>query len=297
MNPTPSLRGVLTALVTPFDASGAVDEPAFRRLVERQIAAGVHGLVPCGTTGETPALDDREWERLIAITAELARGRLPVIAGTGTNNTAQSIARTRRAKELGATAALVVTPYYNKPNPAGLTAHFVAIAAEGGLPVVLYNVPGRTGLNAQPELVLQIAQHPQIVAVKEASGQLSQAQTILAQRRPDFAVLSGEDELTCAITLMGGDGVISVISNVDPMGTVAMIEAALAGRVDQARRAHYRQQELIRALFVETNPVPSKAALAQLGLCADIVRPPLAVASAATRERVASELTRLGLTR
>ncbi len=292
---TLALRGVFTALVTPFTESGSIDESAFHRLLERQIALGVHGVVPVGTTGETPALDDAEWERVIEWTVKGAKGRVPIVVGTGTNNTAQSIARTRRAQQLGADAALVVTPYYNKPNPEGLTAHFHAIADEGGLPIVFYNVPGRTGLNVPPELILRIAQHPRIAAVKEASGNLGQAQSLIEQRREPLAVLSGEDELTCAMTLMGGDGVISVVSNVDPAGTVRIVEAALAGDCATARREHYRQQSLIRSLFCETNPVPAKSALSLLGLCRDAVRSPLARASESTRLRLQRDLAALGL--
>jgi 4-hydroxy-tetrahydrodipicolinate synthase len=289
------VRGVFTALVTPFHPNGELDEAALTRSIERQIAGGVHGLVPVGTTGETPALDDAEWERVIALTVEVARRRVPIVPGTGTNNTRQSIARTRRARELGADAALVVTPYYNKPNPEGLAAHFRAIARDGGLPLVFYNVPGRTGLNAAPEAILKIAEDPEIVAVKEASGVLAQAQTLIERRPERLSVLSGEDELTCAMTLMGGDGVISVVSNIDPQGTVRIVEAALAGDAAGARREHYRQQALIRSLFCETNPVPAKAALAILGLCGDVVRPPLARAAESTFSRLRADLARLGL--
>jgi 4-hydroxy-tetrahydrodipicolinate synthase len=292
----PILRGVFTALVTPFRADGSIDRDALTRLVQRQLAGGVQGLVPCGTTGETPAFEEHEWDEVVGLTIELARGTALVVPGTGTNNTRHSIARTRRAKELGADAALVVTPYYNKPNPDGLVAHFRAIANGAGLPLVLYNVPGRTGQNVPPELVLRVAAEvPGVIAVKEASGHLAQAQTIIAGRRPGFAVLSGEDELTCAMTLMGGDGVISVVSNVDPAGTVRLVNAALAGDAPAARAEHYRQQALIRALFAETNPVPAKAALAQLGQCNDVVRPPLAAASGATRETLRAALRAAGL--
>ncbi len=287
-----ALRGVLTALVTPFRQDLSVDEAAFTRLVRRQLEAGIHGLVPCGTTGETPVLSDAEWERVIAITVELAAGRVPVVAGTGTNGTAHSIERTRRAKALGADAALVVTPYYNKPNPDGLVGHYRAVAKEGGLPLVVYNVPGRTGLNAQPELVLRIAEIEGVVAVKEASGNLGQAMSIVARRRPGFAVLSGEDELNVPMILMGGDGAISVLSNVDPAGTVRMTEAALAGDVAAACREHYRMLDLTRALFAETNPVPCKAALSLLGLCEWTVRLPLAHAADATLARLKGALER-----
>ncbi len=293
----PALRGVFTALVTPFTPTGEIDREAFRSLVERQLAAGVHGLVPCGTTGETPSMTLEEWEWIVRTTVELAGGRVPVVPGTGSNNTRQTIERTRRAKELGADAALVVTPYYNKPNPAGLAAHFRAVLDEGGLPVVFYNVPGRTGRNALPAEILALADHPRLAAVKEASGNLGQAMTIVRERREGLAVLSGEDELTCAMVLMGADGVISVLSNVDPEGTVRMVEAALAGDVARAREEHYRLLPLTRALFAETNPVPAKAALALLGLSGDAVRPPLAPASEATREKLRAALAEAGLAR
>jgi 4-hydroxy-tetrahydrodipicolinate synthase len=289
------LRGVLTALVTPFRKDGSVDDEAFRSLVERQIEQGVHGLVPCGTTGETPALSRNEWESVVSATVEITAGRLPVVPGTGTNNTAESIERTKRAAELGANAALVVTPYYNKPNPAGLHAHYKAIAEEGGLPVVVYNVPSRTGLNVSPERVLELASIPEIVAVKEASGSLGQAMTIVAAGEEKLSLLSGEDDLTCAMTLMGGDGVISVVSNVDPGGTVRMVEAALSGDAGLARQLHYRLLPLMGALFAETNPVPAKAALALLGLAKDVVRPPLSSASESTRERLRQALAAAGL--
>lgn len=284
------LQGVLTALVTPFRPDFSIDEAAFEKLVHRQLESGVQGLVPCGTTGETPALEDHEWAWLISRTVALVAGKVPVVAGTGTNNTSHSIARTKRAKELGADAALVVTPYYNKPNPEGLLAHFRAVAEQGGLPVVLYNVPGRTGLNMTPDLVLAAAKIPGVMAVKEASGSLGQAMTILSSRDSHLAVLSGEDEMTAPMMLMGAEGVISVVSNVDPQGAVRMVAAAAAGDVGTTRREHYRLLELTRALFCETSPAPAKAALARLGWCGDQVRLPLAPASAATRQRLEKAL-------
>lgn len=289
------LEGVFTALVTPFDGQGEFDQGTFRALVQRQLEAGVAGLVPCGTTGETPALTEREWERVIATTLEVAGGRVPVIPGTGSNNTAQTIERTRIVRELGADAALVVTPYYNKPNPSGLMAHYRAICAEALLPVVVYNVPSRTGLHLSAEQMLALADIEGVIAIKEASGNLSQAMTILSSRPQGLSLLSGEDELTCPMVLMGGDGVISVVSNVDPEGTVRMVRAALDGHTDEARREHYRLLRLTRALFAETNPVPAKAALAELGLMSHRVRPPLAPASAATVEQLRDGLRAAGL--
>ncbi len=288
------LRGVFTALVTPFRRDGAVDKDAFARLVDRQLAAGVAGLVPCATTGEAPALEDAEWDELVAAAVRQAKGHAVVMPGAGTNNTPRSVARVRRARELGADAALVVTPYYNKPNPDGLAEHFRQVAT-AGLPVVAYNVPGRTGLNATPDLILRLAGLAGVVGVKEASGSLGQAMSIVQGRPPGFAVLSGEDELTAPMALMGGDGVVSVVSNVDPAGAVKMVDAALSGDVAAACAEHYRLLPLVRALFVETNPVPCKAALALLGLVEDVVRPPLAAASAATRSKLTDGLQRAGL--
>lgn len=288
-------QGVFTALVTPFDAESRLDEVAYRRLADRQVAAGISGLVPCGTTGETPTLSSDEWETCIKTAVEAAAGKVPVIAGTGTNDTLTSIQRTQRAKELGADAALVVTPYYNKPNPEGLRRHYASIAQDGGLPVVVYNVPSRTGLNMKPEQVFDVAKIDGILAVKEAAGDMSQALDLLAGRPASLRVLSGEDDLTCGMMLMGGDGVVSVVSNVAPEMTVAMARAALAGDAETARRHHMQLLPLIRTLFSETNPVPAKAALAQMGLCEPHVRPPLYVASEATRKRVSADLDQLGL--
>jgi 4-hydroxy-tetrahydrodipicolinate synthase len=272
-----------------------LDEEAYRRLIARQLDAGVRGLVPCGTTGEAPALDLDEWETLVGIALEMAAGRVPVVPGTGTNNTARSVERTRRARDLGADAALVVTPYYNKPNTEGLVDHYRAVAGQGGLPVVVYNVPSRTGRNVTPVELLRIAEIDGVVAVKEAAGSLVQAQQILRQRPDRLAVLSGEDPVTCAMVLVGADGVISVVSNVDPAGTVRMMEAALRGDAKTAREEHYRLEPLVEALFAETNPVPVKRALALLGLCGATMRPPLAAASEATTAKLGAALAALGL--
>lgn len=290
-----SWQGVFTALVTPFQSNGSLDEPALERAIVRQLEAGIDGLVPAGSTGEAATLEEREWERVIEITVRMTEQRVPVIAGTGTNSTQSTIARTRRARELGANGALVVSPYYNKPNPSGLKAHYLAVAEQGGLPVVLYNVPGRTAQNLMPEQILEIAQDARIVAVKEASGVLGQAIGLIANRRVDLAVLSGEDELTVPMCLMGGDGVISVVSNVDPAGTVRMVHAALKGDVATAREHHYRQLPLMRALFAESNPVPCKAVFERWGWGTSFVRAPLAPASPATRELLAGALERAGL--
>jgi 4-hydroxy-tetrahydrodipicolinate synthase len=286
---------VFTALATPFRDDGTLDQEAYRRLIDRQLEAGVHGLVPCGTTGETPSLSVEEWETLVTIAVRAAEGRVPVVPGTGSNNTYVTIDRTREARELGADAALVVTPYYNKPNTEGLVAHYRAVAQQGGLPVVVYNVPSRTGRNVTPAELMRIAEIGGIVGVKEAAGDLVQAQRIVAERPDSLALLSGEDPVTCAMVLLGADGVISVVSNVDPAGTVRMVEAALAGDVRTAREAHYRLQPLIAALFAETNPVPVKMALHLLGLIGPRMREPLAEASEATVATLRGALDGLGL--
>jgi 4-hydroxy-tetrahydrodipicolinate synthase len=274
-------RGAFTALVTPFRADGAIDEETFRALVRRQIDSCIHGLVACGTTGETPTLSHEEDEWMIATTLEVAaerpsRDRLRVIAGTGSNSTATAIRSTRRAAALGVDAALVVAPYYNKPDQRMLEAHFRAVADEGDLPIIVYNVPGRTGVNVEAATLLRLAEHPRIVAVKEASANMDQIATILSERPADFSVLAGDDTWTMPMLAMGGDGVISTCSNEIPGQMTEMCDAAFAGDWDAARRIHERWLPLMRANFVGgPNPVPVKAALALMGLTTDMVRMPL----------------------
>ncbi len=274
------LRGAFTALVTPFTADGAIDERAFKDFVDWQLMAGIDGIVPCGTTGESPTLSSAEKDALIDWAVEAARThesgrRVAVIAGTGTNDTAASIAATRRAAALGADAALVVTPYYNRPDQRMIEAHYRAIADEGDLPVVVYNVPGRTGANVEAATLLRLAEHPRIVAVKEASGNLDQIQTIIRNRPAGFAVLAGDDSWTLTILAHGGDGVISVASNEIPGPMTALCAAARAGDWTEARRLHEHYLPLMRINFVTVNPVPVKSALAAMGLMGDHVRQPL----------------------
>jgi 4-hydroxy-tetrahydrodipicolinate synthase len=298
----PALRGAFTALVTPFTADGAVDEPAFRRLVHWQLLAGIDGLVPCGTTGEAPTLTVAERERLIAATVEVAaerpsRGRLRIIAGTGTNDTAATIAATRRAAELGADAALVVAPYYNRPDARMLEAHFRAVADDGDLPIVVYNVPSRTGSNVDAATFLRLAEHPRVIAIKEASGNLEQIATICRDRPRDVAVLAGDDAWTLPILALGGDGVVSVASNEIPGELVALCDAARAGDWDAARRIHARWLPLFLGNFRGgPNPVPAKAAMALMGLLdGDAVRAPLLSLDADARATMAVTLRSLGL--
>ena len=298
----PALRGAFTALVTPFSHDGAVDEASFRRLVRWQIVAGIDGLVPCGTTGESPTLTSGERERLIAISVETAaerpsRQRVTVVAGTGTNDTAATIQATRRAAELGADAALVVAPYYNRPDARMLFAHFNAIADEGDLPIVVYNVPSRTGSNVDADTFLRLAEHPRVVAIKEASGNLEQIARICRDRPSDVAVLAGDDAWTLPVLALGGHGVISVASNEIPGDMSALCSAAAADDWDGARRLHDRWLPLFLANFRGgPNPVPVKAALALMGLLeTDAVRAPLLSLDEGARERLAGVLRVAGL--
>ena len=298
----PRLRGAFTALVTPFTADGTLDEAAYRRLIGWQIAAGIDGLVPVGTTGESPTLSPAERDRCIAIAVETVQARpsqtrIPVIAGTGSNDTRGTIEATRRAAALGADAALIVTPYYNRPDQRMLDAHFRAVADEGGLPIVVYNVPGRTGANVEADTFLRLAEHPRVVAVKEASGNIEQLAVICRDRPRDVAVLSGDDAATLAILAMGGDGVISVASNQVPGEMSALVHAWHAGDWAEARRIHDRWLALMRANFQGApNPVPAKAAMLAMGLLeTDATRLPLLPLAEAPRERLATLLRTLGL--
>ena len=291
------LRGCGTALVTPFTATGEVDETRFRALLERQIGGGVRLLVPCGTTGEGATLDAREQERLIALTVEVAGRRARVIAGVGSNATAVTIERARAARGAGADAILVVAPYYNKPTQGGLVAHFRAVAeAVEELPVVLYNVPGRTASNITAATTLTLArERANIVGTKEASGDLSQIMTILRDRPPNFCVLSGDDAVTLPLIALGADGVVSVASNEVPDAMARLTDLALRGDWAAARTLHYRLLPLMEANFIESNPGPVKAALAALGLLEEHFRLPLVPVQEQTRARVRAVLAELGL--
>ena len=291
------LRGCGTALVTPFTAAGAVDEKRFRALVERQIAAGVRLLVPCGTTGEAATLTASEHEQVIAWTVETARGRAKVLAGAGTNATTATIDRARAARAAGADALLLVAPYYNKPTQLGLVAHFRAVAqAVGDAPIVLYNVPGRTASNLAAATTLALAREVEnIVGVKEASGDLAQIMAILRDRPAGFRVLSGDDAVTLPLIALGADGIVSVVSNEAPDLMVNLAESALRGEWEAARELHYRLLPLMEANFLESNPGPVKAALAAMGLLEEHFRLPLVPVQEQTRARVRAVLGALGL--
>jgi len=289
------LRGVLTALVTPFCGDGAVDLERFRRLVRWQVENGIHGLVPCGTTGEGATLVPEEQEALVAAAVDEAAGRVPVVAGCGTNDTRRTVELARRAIVAGADALLVVSPYYNKPNRSGMLAHFETLCRAVDRPVVVYNVPGRTGQNLGVDLILALARIPGVIGVKEASGNLEQMASILDGRPTGFAVLSGDDSLALPGVSLGADGLISVVSNEAPAEAAAMIGAALDGDFARARDLHYRLLPLMRANFVETSPVPVKVAMAILGRCGEGVRPPLGPAEEATREAIRAALRSAGI--
>ena len=291
------LRGCATALVTPFAADGAVDEQRLRDLIEYQIAGGVRILVPCGTTGESVTMTDEENKFVIRTTVELSRGRAKVIAGTGSNSTAVTIAKSQAARELGVDGVLTVAPYYNKPTQYGLYAHFRAVAeAVNDLPVMIYNVPGRTSSNISAETTLRLARDVEnIVAVKEASGNLSQIMEILRGRPEGFRVISGDDALTLAMIALGADGLVSVASNEAPEMMSRLNELALAGQWDEARALHYRLLPLMDGNFMESSPGPVKAALALMGLLEENLRLPLVPVQEKTRNRMREILIEVGL--
>jgi 4-hydroxy-tetrahydrodipicolinate synthase len=287
-------KGAIVALVTPFK-KGRVDEEALRALIEMQISNGTDGIVPCGTTGESATLSHEEHDRVIEITIEAVRKRVPVIAGTGSNSTAEALRLTKHAHEAGADGVLMVTPYYNKPTQEGLYQHFQAIAAEVPIPVILYNVPGRTGGNLLPETVLRLASVPNIVGIKEASGSLKQIMDVIHLCPDDFSVLSGDDAVALPVLAMGGSGVISVFANVAPADMAGMIDAYQAGDMAKARKMHYRMLPLMDALFIETNPIPVKAALAMMGLIDYEFRLPLCRLSQTNEDKLRNILTAYGL--
>lgn len=268
-------RGVFTALVTPFDEQGKVDDEALRRLVDFQIENGVSGLLPTGTTGESPTLSHDEHIHVVETVIDQANGRVPVIAGTGSNSTEEAIFMTKKAAEAGADATLQVCPYYNKPTQHSLVQHFTTIANEGGLPVIVYNIQGRTGVNIETSTLLQLADNDNIIGVKEASGNFNQMLDVVRSTPKGFSVLSGDDNLAVPLTVMGGQGVISVLSNFLPKEVSQMMAAALAGNISEAQRSHYHYMDLMKAMFIETNPVPVKAAMAMMGLITEKYRLPL----------------------
>ncbi len=287
--------GCGTALVTPFTSTGALDEATLRRLLKRQVHEGIHFLVPCGTTGESPTLSAHERRRVVEITLEEAGGRVPVLAGAGGYDTREVIETAREMASIGAQGVLSVTPYYNKPTPEGLYRHYSAIAEAASLPLIVYNVPGRTGCNVDPATLVRLATIPHVVGVKEASGNVTQICEICHDVPPGFLVLSGDDMLTLPAMAVGAHGVISVASNEVPGLMARMVEAYERGDVAAARDIHQRLLPLMLANFAESNPIPVKAALAMMGLVEESYRLPLVPPRAETRTRLARVLSGLAL--
>ncbi len=286
-------KGAFTALVTPFDNNGTIDEEALRALVERQIQGGISGLVPVGTTGESPTVTHDENIRVVEIVADQAAGRLPVIAGTGSNSTAEAVEMTKRAAAVGATASLQVCPYYNKPNQEGLYRHFAAVADAVDLPLVIYNIPGRTARNIENDTILRLAEKAGVVAVKEASGSMPQVMDLISRRDPSLSVLSGDDNLTFPICALGGDGVISVASNLIPAKMSRLVSLLADGDLGQARDLHYKLLPFFKSVFADTNPIPIKYALSLKGLIKPGYRLPLVEPSDAVKEVVRAALETL----
>ena len=290
-----TFTGVGTALVTPFTKTGALDEPAVRRLARRQIEAGIHVLVPCGTTGETPTLTTAERIRIVEIVAEEAKGRALVLAGAGGYDTHEVIHAAAEMAKAGAQGLLSVTPYYNKPTPEGLYQHYKAIAESTSLPIVVYNVSGRTGCNIDPATLARLATIRNIVGVKEASGNMTQMAEILRVVPDDFLVISGDDALTLPLMAIGGRGIISVASNEVPAEMVQMVEAAERGDFAAARRWHHKLLPLMQVNFIESSPGPVKFAMAAMGLCEEAYRLPMVPPKPASREKILAVLREFGL--
>jgi len=291
------LRGSMVALVTPF-RGGAVDEVALKQLVEFHIDAGTSAIVPCGTTGESATLSHEEHDRVVETVVQAARGRMSVIAGTGSNNTAEAVRLTKHAKQAGADGALLISPYYNKPTQRGLYLHFKAVGDAVDLPLVLYNIASRTAVNIEPETLAKIAADvPNVVGVKESSGNLEQMSRILQLTRGRLALISGDDALTLPVLAIGGTGVISVVANLVPRDVAALVREFEGGRLPQAAEWHTKLLPLVRAMFIETNPIPVKTAMGLLGLIEPSLRLPLCDMEGANLERLKAALDAYGLRR
>lgn len=287
-------EGVFPALITPFQRNQGknLDLDGLRSNIAHLVASGVHGVVPCGSTGESATLSFAEHEQVVEVAIDEVNGKVPVLAGTGSNNTSEALRFTRAAKDAGADGVLVISPYYNKPNRSGLVKHYTAIA-DLDIPVVLYNVPGRTGQNITPDIVAELAQHPNIVGVKEASGDISQISTIIELTRDqDFSVISGDDNLTLPILSLGGKGVISVAANIFPCPLIEIYELVKKGDYEAARNIHFLYSSLFRAMFIESNPIPVKKAAELLGMASGPLRLPLDEASEQTTSKLKEVLSR-----
>ena len=291
---TSSLRGCGTALVTPFNSDGSIDEKALRRLIDWQIDEGIHFLVPCGSTGEAATMTVEEHKRVVQITVEQVKGRVPVVAGAASNDTAKAVALSKAMKDLGATHLLHASPMYNKPPQRGIVAHFKAIAEATDLPIVVYNVPGRTGSNIEAKTTIELAGMKNIHAVKEASGNLNQISDIIRGRPKGFVVLSGDDELTLPVMALGGEGIISVVSNAVPGAMSKLCNLMAAGDLGAARELHMKLLPWFRAAFIESNPLPVKAAMAMMGKMKNVLRLPLVPMNESNNDAVKSALRTAG---
>lgn len=286
--------GSMTALITPF-RNGQIDAAALERLIEAQMAGGTSALVPCGSTGESATLSHAEHTEMVRLVVRMAKGRVPVIAGTGSNSTAEAIALTKAARDAGADAALLISPYYNKPTQEGMVQHFKAIAKAVPLPQVLYNIPGRTGVNMLPQTVARLAEMREIVAIKEASGSLGQMAEVVQLAGDKITLLSGDDNLTLPILAIGGKGVISVVANIAPKDNANMVKAWEEGKTDRARKLFYKLLPLCQAMFIETNPIPVKTALGLMGKIDGEMRLPLCPMAPANQEKLKRALRDYGL--
>jgi 4-hydroxy-tetrahydrodipicolinate synthase len=288
------LQGAITAIVTPFK-DGKLDETAYRELVEFQIKGGIHGIVPCGTTGESATLSHEEHKRVVESCVDQVKKRVPVVAGTGSNNTAEALELTKHAQAAGADYALLITPYYNKPTQEGLYQHFKTIADNTSIPIVVYNVPSRTSVNLLPETVARLAEFPNIAAIKEATGDLKQCAKIVELCGDKIILLSGDDFTVLPLLAIGGKGVISVVSNVVPQDMAGMCEAFAKGDLATAQKIHYKMWPLMEAMFYETNPTPAKTALKMMGKITGEVRQPLCLMSPANEDKLRQVLQKYGL--
>jgi 4-hydroxy-tetrahydrodipicolinate synthase len=291
---TDKLRGSFVAIVTPFK-DGEVDWEGLEKLIEFQIEGGTNVIVPCGTTGESPTLSHDEHDEVIEFTVKKVNGRVPVVAGTGSNSTEEAIRLTKHAEHAGADGSLQVAPYYNKPTQEGLYRHYKAIAEAVSIPLIVYNIPGRSGINIDPPTVARMAEIDNIAGIKEASGSMAQITEVIRLCGPDFIVVSGDDPITYPLICVGGHGVISVVANIIPRENSELCRLALAGQHDEARKLYYRMLPLGRAMFVETNPAPVKAALQMMGMVSDEVRLPLAPLLPASREKLKGVMEEFGL--
>ncbi|MDC7126500.1 MAG: 4-hydroxy-tetrahydrodipicolinate synthase [Spirochaetales bacterium] len=289
------LEGVFTALVTPFKKDETLDEEALRNLVDFQIENGISGLVPVGTTGESPTLDHSEHDKVIELVIEQTNGRVPIIAGTGSNSTKEAIRLTKHAKEAGADYSLQVAPYYNKPTQEGFYKHFMEVAEKADLPIVVYNIPGRSGKNIENSTMLKLAQHPNIVAVKEASGSIPQVMELYLNKPEEFTILSGDDNLGLPLLSCGAKGIISVASNIIPAKMEELVRSANAGNFEKARELHYQLLPFFKSLFIETNPIPIKYGCALKGMMAESYRLPLCEMSSDNKKAFKEIMEKSGL--